>query len=539
MRQYKIMHLEDDPASAELVRLTFERVGVAAEIAVADSKSGFEEAWNAGGRPPDLVLSDHDVPGFAGLAALAEARGRRPGIPFVFVCASDSRERMLACLRAGADDFVVKDNLWRLPAVAGRLLHRESQHPTGITDDPLRLARLVTAVKQLSLARSIEEIAAVVRGTARALVGSDGATFVLREGDMCHYLDEDAIAPLWKGKRFPSATCISGWAMESGRDAVIPDIYQDPRIPHDAYRPTFVKSLVMVPVRREAPIAAIGTYWATPHEAGAAEVSLLQALADSTSVAMENVRILGELETRVRQRTTELELANRELGAFADSVSHDLRTPLSQILGFAELLDLDLPSELAAARKHVGHILGAGRRMSDLITGLLQLGRTGRALLAKTDLDLTALVQDVIAGLGAEARAARVQWQVQPQLRATADPNLLRDVLENLLGNALKYTGKKPQALIAFGAEPPEIDTGTQTFYVRDNGAGFDPTAATRLFTPFGRLHPAHDFPGHGVGLATCQRIIHRHGGQIWADAKPGEGAVFSFSLPIAGQAAP
>jgi serine/threonine protein kinase len=172
---------------------------------------------------------------------------------------------------------------------------------------------LIEVVQQLSLARDLPTIQDIVRRSARRLTGADGATFVLRDGDLCHYADEDAIAPLWKGRRFPLETCISGWVMLNRKPAVIEDIYADDRIPHDAYRPTFVRSLVMVPIRTLDPLGAIGTYWAESRRPGPVEVQLLQALADTTAVAMENVRVFAELEERVRARTAELEAANRRL----------------------------------------------------------------------------------------------------------------------------------------------------------------------------------------------------------------------------------
>ncbi len=170
----------------------------------------------------------------------------------------------------------------------------------------LGLERLVDAVQELSLARDLDAVTAVVRRTARALTGADGATFVLRDGDKCYYADEDAIEPLWKGQRFPMSICISGWAMLNRSATVIEDIYLDPRIPHEAYRPTFVKSLVMVPIRTREPIGAIGNYWAQTHRATDEEVHLLRALADSASVALENVQVYSELERRVEERTQQL-----------------------------------------------------------------------------------------------------------------------------------------------------------------------------------------------------------------------------------------
>lgn len=156
--------------------------------------------------------------------------------------------------------------------------------------------RLVAVVRELSLARDLEMIMQIVRRAARELTGADGATFVLKDGNQCYYAEENAITPLWKGRRFPLSECISGWVMLHRQSVAIEDIYQDPRIPQDAYRPTFVKSLLMVPVRQDDPIAAIGNYWATPRMPTEDEVALLQALADTTAVALDNVRVYEQLK---------------------------------------------------------------------------------------------------------------------------------------------------------------------------------------------------------------------------------------------------
>lgn len=406
-------------------------------------------------------------------------------------------------------------------------------HPidTRPADQRRVLGRLVTAVKDLSMARSLEQIARIVRTAARELNGADGATFVLRDGDQCFYFDEDAIAPLWKGRRFPAASCISGWSMMHRQAVVIEDIFQDPRIPAEAYRPTFVKSLVMVPVRREAPVAAIGNYWAHPHGATDDEVEMIQALADSTSVAMENVEVYTSLERRVRERTAELEAAYQDLEAFSYSVSHDLRTPVGQVIGFADLLLRALNNGPdSKARGYAGNIRTAAQNMDDLIRDLLRLAQVARGELSRANVDLTRLAREIAATLCQGAPERCIQWTVAEGLSAWADESLTKVLFENLLSNALKYTSKREQARIEVGAV--DAADGERTFFVRDNGAGFDPRRAESLFLPFSRLHSQAEFPGTGVGLATCQRIVCRHGGRLWAESSPDRGAVFYIAFP-------
>ncbi|MET0951720.1 MAG: sensor domain-containing diguanylate cyclase [Aeromicrobium sp.] len=190
------------------------------------------------------------------------------------------------------------------------------------------MERLMRAVQELSLARELEQVQHIVRTTARDLAGSDGATFILREDDQCYYADEDAIEPLWKGSRFPLGACVSGWTMVHKQVAVIEDIYVDDRVLHDAYRPTFVKSLVMVPIRSLDPIGAIGNYWADGHLATDDEIRLLQVLADATSIAMGNIAVYTELERRVVDRTAALERANHDIQVL--SVTDPLTTLLNR-----------------------------------------------------------------------------------------------------------------------------------------------------------------------------------------------------------------
>jgi diguanylate cyclase (GGDEF)-like protein len=175
------------------------------------------------------------------------------------------------------------------------------------------MKKLVGVVQHLSLARNLSQVTEIVRCAARELTGADGATFVLKDNDQCYYAEENAISPLWKGRRFPMDACVSGWVMQHRQSTVIEDIYKDPRIPVEAYRPTFVRSLAMVPIRTIDPLGAIGNYWASKYRPSAEQLAILQALADTTAVAMENVQLVNELEDRVAQRTSELADANRRL----------------------------------------------------------------------------------------------------------------------------------------------------------------------------------------------------------------------------------
>ncbi|GBF82882.1 sensor domain-containing diguanylate cyclase [Aphanothece sacrum] len=183
-----------------------------------------------------------------------------------------------------------------------------------VSDNPSHpIEHLILTVQKLSLARDLETVMYIVKHAARKLTQSDGATFILRDGSNCFYADEDAIAPLWKGMRFPLDICIGGWTMNNRQPAIIPNVLGDSRIPYEAYKPTFVKSLLTAPIRRLDPIGAIGIYWSQYHESTPEEIKLLQALADSTAIAMENIQVYSELEKLVKERTAELELANQNL----------------------------------------------------------------------------------------------------------------------------------------------------------------------------------------------------------------------------------
>ena len=252
--------------------------------------------------------------------------------------------------------------------------------------------------------------------------------------------------------------------------------------------------------------------------------------ADELRESEENVRKLNaELELRVRERTNQLETINKELESFSYSVSHDLRAPLRGINGWSLALYEDYFDKLdEQGKQYLDRVRAETQHMESLIDNMLELSRVTRSDMQKEQVDLSATALSIIARLKAEEPKRQVNFEVQDNLKIKGDPNLLVSALTNLLGNAFKFTRNRAQGLIEFGQT---IVNDERVFFVRDNGAGFNMDYSQKLFHAFQRLHKASEFPGTGVGLATVQRIIHRHGGRIWAEAEVDHGATFYFTL--------
>lgn len=253
--------------------------------------------------------------------------------------------------------------------------------------------------------------------------------------------------------------------------------------------------------------------------------------------AEAEVRTLNaELEARVAVRTAELERANKNLEAFTYSVAHDLRTPLRALSGFSDALVEDYGDRLdETGRGYAGSIMAASERMAALIDDLLLLSRVSRAGMNLEPVDLSAEAAAVAGELESRDPGRVVRFVIADGIRVVADRSLIRTVLQNLLENAWKFTARRDGAVIEFARAAPE--DGMVCCYVRDNGAGFDPAYAAKLFQPFERLHDAAEFPGTGIGLASVARIIERHGGRAWADGAVGQGAAFYFTLTAADRA--
>ena len=395
----------------------------------------------------------------------------------------------------------------------------------------LSMERLVNTVQELSLATNIESVMRIVRSVARELTGADGATFVLKDNDMCYYADEDAISPLWKGSRFPMKICISGWTMLNKKPAVIPDIYKDSRIPVDAYRPTFVKSLAMVPIRTLDPIGAIGNYWATLHLPSEEEVSLLQALADITAVSIENINIRNKLEDKITEREQmllQLEKQKNQLEEFNHVISHNLRAPLSNLLLLSDMISgtQSVEEKLRYIEKQKQVVDVLHNTFDELIDA------------AHVKMDFAAEKEFIDLEEGILKAMKLLQGEIlKSEASVTYDFSLAKSIyypgeyfdsiILNLLSNAIRYRSpeRKPEIHIKSWK-----NKGWTFLEIRDNGLGID---LKRHGDSIFRLHKTfHDHPqAKGFGLFITKTHVEAMGGAIRVESTVGEGSNFIIQL--------
>jgi PAS domain S-box-containing protein len=391
--------------------------------------------------------------------------------------------------------------------------------------------KLAALYRDLAGSLETHEVTSTICRAVRDLIGADGATFVLHEGEEVYYADENAIAPLWKGQRFPVSSCISGWSILERQPAVVEDIYSDKRIPSEAYRQTFVKSLLMVPVRSINPVGAIGAYWATPHRASEDEVRLMQVVASAADLSFTNAKLYEQM----KQARLEAEEASRLKDEFLATISHELRTPLTAIVGWTHMLRRNQLDQQAAASA-LSTIERNARSQTQLIEDLLDVSRiiTGKLRLDVRPFEPAAYIETAIEALrpAAEAKAVRIQKVMDTGVgMISGDPNRLQQVVWNLLSNAIKFTPKGGRVQLRLERVNSHIEIS-----VSDTGVGIRPEFLPFVFDRFrqadGTTTRSHG--GLGLGLAIVRHLVEMHGGTVTADS-PGEnqGATFIVKLPL------
>lgn len=408
------------------------------------------------------------------------------------------------------------------------------------------MEKLVKTIQELSLADDLEKIMVIVKNAACELSLADGVFFVLREGDNCRfYRSENTINFLAKGNKIPLSNCISGVSISNRSYIFVEDIHQDERVKGDFYKNTFIKSLLVVPIKVTNPIGTIECYWTNKHKPTIEQIKLTQALADITAITIENIQVYSILENLVEKRTKELESANQELEianknlatayqgleAFSYTLSHDLKEPLNIISGFSRLiLEKSGASLDEKTTNYVTRIYNSSERMNLQIEAILSLHKLSETKIKEELSDLSEMSNEIISMMKENDPDRQVQVLIEKELIVKGDKALLYLVMQNLLSNAWKYSSKVLEAKIKVGSI--FLTEKERAFFVEDNGVGFDQSKANNLFSPFQRMHSQKDFPGTGIGLASVQQIITRHNGKVWLESSLNKGTKVYFIIP-------
>lgn len=502
-----VLLIEDNPGDARLVaEYLRERFGDDCALIEANTLATGLQCLQASAY--DVILLDLGLPDSTGLRTFFSVSAVAPGTPVVILTGNDKDDLGAEALHAGADDYLPKQGA-DSAALTRAMRHavQRKRMATRLRESEARYRVIVETAEEGMLQTSPDGTVAVANGRAVRLLGhADGD----RHG----------------------GTGLTGRSL------------------HDFVEPTHAGALLellQTPLEQRASrelllrredgatvwVIAAATRAALKEWPLGAMVFMLTDITDRRLAEAELKSLQAELEAQVGQRTASLQALNADLEAFSFSVAHDLRVPLNGILGFATLMQLDQQHPLAQPQQQRLQIIEqSARGMDALISGLLQLARLGRQAMVTGALDLTALAQSIAAMLQATEPERDVQWQIEPALSAVGDKTLVEVLLSNLLNNAWKYSAKATPAVIHFGTLPAPSATAVATFFVRDNGIGFDPSDAGELFTPFHRTPSASAYVGSGVGLATVRRAVERHGGMVRAESQPGLGACFYFTLP-------
>jgi signal transduction histidine kinase/DNA-binding response OmpR family regulator len=502
--------------------------------------------------PWDVVIADYNIPGFGGLPALCLVQETGYDLPFIIVSGTIGEETAVAAMKAGAHDYLMKGNLARLAPVVRREVREAGLRHARREEELMRqreMLALHAVAKAANEARVVEDALSVSVAQVCRLLGWPLGRGLVLAGEE---LDAATCAVLWHAERpeevpLPAGAAagpvlgfgLAARAVARGEAVWVEDFEADWELSDMARAESLSTAAGLAfPVHLGEKVAAVLEFFNNrPGPPPARVMDLLPQLAGQLARVIERQRgeeeirrLNTELERRVVTRTNELTVANDELDVFRRSISHDLREPLSRIDGLNQVVIEDYGDRIdSTGRQYLSRAREAAQRMGDLVDNLLEHSRTTRVILRREIVDLSETARAVMRDLQKSKPERQVTITIADGVVALGDRLLLRIVLKNLLGNAWKFTGKSAAPTIEFGAATRE---GEKAFFVRDNGAGFDMAYAGKLFQAFHRLHAASEFEGNGMGLATAQQSVRRHGGRMWAEGAVGRGATFFFTLP-------
>ncbi len=571
--QYDILIVDDKQESLELLNSILEEQGYRVRMA----SNGRLALKSVAARLPDLILLDVKMPEMDGYEVCRRLKSGEESrnVPVIFISAYGETGKKVKGFKVGGVDFISKplereevlarvENQLRLRfltenleqevnkrtgelIMANQQLRQEIAERQRVEEELSWEGEVNQAVAELSKKLlspvSIDEISHIVLEHAKHLTGSvygfvgyiDSVTGYLvcptltrKIWDTCLVADKDIVFKEFRG--------LWGWVLINRKPLLTNTPADDPRstgIP-EGHLP--VLRFLSAPATIGKTLAGQVSVANAERDYTYREQQVIERLANLYAIAIqrrqaeEDIRQLNqELEHRVVLRTAELETVNKELEAFAYSISHDLRAPLRHINGFASLLKKDMGKSIdQKSQYYIGLISEASIRMGHLIDDLLSFSRLGRQEMSFIEIDLKILFKDVLRDLKSDISERKILWEIGELPVVHCDVSMLRIVLMNLLSNAVKFTRPRKEAVIEINSS---IEENEVVVSIRDNGVGFDPTYTDKLFAVFQRLHRDDEFEGTGVGLAIAQRIIHRHGGRIWAEGEPDKGATFYFSL--------
>jgi two-component system NtrC family sensor kinase len=525
-RSTTVLIIDDSPTFREELKSLLESSG----YAVVTAETGEDGLRAAVDVRPAVIVVDGVLPGIDGSTVIRRIRADAVlrSTPCMLLTASEERSGELRALDAGADAYVRKEEDTQIILARVTALLRSSKAPSavGTTSSLLGPKKILTVDDSLTY---LHEVATQLREEGYDVVsarsGEEALELLSVQSVDCILLD--LVMPGLSGQE----TCRRIKSSAAWRDIplIMHTALEEPGAMIEginAGADDYIAKSSDLEVLRARVRAQLRRKQFEDENRSIREQLLQKEL---EVIAANSARELAETRSVFVE---ELERKNRELETFSYTVSHDLRAPLRSINSFSQILLEDYSDKLdSTGKSHLERVSSSAKRMGELIDDLLELSRVARAELSRGRIDLSAIARTILEDFSRNEPDRKVEWNVQDDLVLNVDGRLMKVALENLLGNALKFTAKTATARIQFGTE--QRDGGT-VYFVRDNGAGFDMKYADKLFSPFKRLHGNDDFPGTGIGLATVHRIVDRHGGRIWADSTVGEGATFYFTISTA-----